>query len=115
MAARVAGSRGTLEIRGDDVVVCDAQGERTLEVPEDLHNPAPRPPDMEVIEDPTGMARGIDGQLEAAIQHLLQRLEEEPVMVPDRPDYEDRTAEGKKKATTKLWMAIRTISGPAAS
>lgn len=44
MCSRISGSRGTLFIQGDEVVIADAGGKRTLEVPEDLRLPAPVPP-----------------------------------------------------------------------
>jgi predicted dehydrogenase len=42
---RIAGTRGTLWLEGDDVYVADATGQRKLQVPSDLLNPAPLPPD----------------------------------------------------------------------
>lgn len=48
-------------------------------------------PDIEVVEDPTAMARGTDPQLEAAIQEVLRRLESAPAVRPPRPPYEDRS------------------------
>ncbi len=47
--ARVVGDRGTLWIAGDDVFVADAEGERKLDVPEDLVLPAPVPPPGELL------------------------------------------------------------------
>ncbi len=49
VASRIAGARGTLSIEGDAVKLFDASGERTLDVPEDLVNPAPSPPDRELL------------------------------------------------------------------
>jgi predicted dehydrogenase len=46
---RIAGTRGTLWIEGDDVFVADAQGPRKLEVPADLRHPAPLPPDRSLL------------------------------------------------------------------
>jgi tricorn protease len=49
-------------------------------------------PDIEVPEDPTQLARGVDPQLERAIQETLRLLEESPPVQAQRPGYEDRTA-----------------------
>jgi predicted dehydrogenase len=48
-ATRVAGTEGTLWVEGADVKVADKAGVRTLEVPDDLINPAPNPPDGELL------------------------------------------------------------------
>jgi tricorn protease len=48
-------------------------------------------PDIEVIEDPTAMAKGSDPQLERAVQEVLRMLEENPPAKPNRPAYENRT------------------------
>jgi tricorn protease len=48
-------------------------------------------PDIEVPEDPTQLARGVDPQLERAIQEVLRMLEENPPVTAERPPYEDRT------------------------
>ncbi len=47
-------------------------------------------PDIEVIDDPTQLARGVDPQLERAIQEVLRMLEESPPVVAKRPPYENR-------------------------
>ncbi len=49
-------------------------------------------PDIEVPEDPTQLARGVDPQLERAIQEVLRLLEQKPPVSAKRPPYEDRTA-----------------------
>ncbi len=49
-------------------------------------------PDIEVLEDPTQLARGVDPQLERAIQETLRLLEEGPPVRGRRPGYENRTA-----------------------
>jgi tricorn protease len=49
-------------------------------------------PDIEVLEDPTQLARGVDPQLERAIQETLRLLEENPPVRAKRPRYENRTA-----------------------
>jgi tricorn protease len=48
-------------------------------------------PDIEVVDDPTEMARGRDPQLERAIQETLRLLQERPFVPPRRPAYENRT------------------------
>jgi tricorn protease len=49
-------------------------------------------PDIPVVDDPSLLARGIDPQLETAIQEILRQLEENPFVKPERPPYEDRRA-----------------------
>ncbi len=49
-------------------------------------------PDIEVIDDPTQLAKGRDPQLERAIEEVLHMLEERPFALPKRPPYQDRTA-----------------------
>ncbi len=49
-------------------------------------------PDIEVIEDPTPLARGVDPQLERAIEETMRLLEENPPVRAQRPRYENRTA-----------------------
>ncbi len=41
---RIAGSKGTLWIEGDNVMVADCDGQRTLDIPDELRNDAPIPP-----------------------------------------------------------------------
>ena len=53
-------------------------------------------PDIEVLEDPAGLAVGVDIQLERAIDEVLRMLQETPVTEPPRPPYEDRTARNEK-------------------
>lgn len=48
-------------------------------------------PDILVEEDPSQLAKGIDPQLERAIEEVLRRVKEQPA-VPARPAYERRTA-----------------------
>ena len=47
-------------------------------------------PDIEVVDDPTQMARGVDPQLERAIEEVLKSLEKKPAIRPRRPTYEKR-------------------------
>ncbi len=47
-------------------------------------------PDIKVIEDPTQMAKGIDPQLEKAIDEVLRLLKENPPVSPEQPSYEIR-------------------------
>ncbi|MCD8483155.1 MAG: PDZ domain-containing protein [Verrucomicrobia bacterium] len=51
-------------------------------------------PDIEVLDDPGLMMEGGDPQLDAAIQHLLQELERNPVVHPERPAPPDRSGFG---------------------
>jgi predicted dehydrogenase len=62
MASRISGTKGTLSIQGNDVVVADREGTRTLEVPEDLKLPAPVPPPGELLHTTYDMlhSMGID-------------------------------------------------------
>ena len=61
-ATRVAGSRGTLWLEGEDVWLADASGSRRLEVPDDLRNPPPSPPDRDLLRTEYDMlhSMGID-------------------------------------------------------
>jgi tricorn protease len=47
-------------------------------------------PDIEVVDDPTELARGIDPQLERAIQEVLKMLEKTPPVRTPTPPYEKR-------------------------
>jgi tricorn protease len=48
-------------------------------------------PDIKVVEDPSAMARGVDVQLERAIQEVEKQLLEKPAAAgPGRPEYEKR-------------------------
>ena len=49
MLSRISGDRGTLSIEGESVVLSNASGSRTLDVPEELVNPAPSPPDRDLL------------------------------------------------------------------
>jgi tricorn protease len=46
-------------------------------------------PDIEVLEDPSQLARGVDPQLDRAIEEVLTALKETPPL-PSRPEYERR-------------------------
>lgn len=48
-------------------------------------------PDIEVQNMPGDVLQGRDAQLEAGIKYLLQRLEEEPMEIPPRPAYPDKS------------------------
>lgn len=48
-------------------------------------------PGIEVIDDPSIMARGIDPQLERAVEEVLRMLEKNPPKHPGKPAYEDRS------------------------
>ncbi len=48
-------------------------------------------PDIEVVEDPTQMAKGTDPQLERAVQETLRLLDTNPPVEPKRPSYQNRS------------------------
>ena len=47
-------------------------------------------PDIEVVDDPAQLAKGVDPQLERAIQEVQRMLKETPPVKPKRPAYEKR-------------------------
>jgi tricorn protease len=47
-------------------------------------------PDIEVIDDPSQLAKGIDPQLERAIQEVMKQLANKPVGLPQKPGPEVR-------------------------
>jgi tricorn protease len=47
-------------------------------------------PDIEVREDPTQLAKGVDNQLEKAIEVIMNTLKTKPYVKPDHPAYEKR-------------------------
>jgi len=47
-------------------------------------------PDIEVVDDPTELAKGTDPQLERAIKEVLKMLEKTPPVRTPRPPYEKR-------------------------
>lgn len=47
-------------------------------------------PDIQVVDDPAQLARGIDSQLEKGIEVVMQMLKDHPFVVPNRPVYEKR-------------------------
>jgi tricorn protease len=53
-------------------------------------------PDIEVKEDPALLAKGIDPQLQRAVDEVLQMIEKQGPAKPGRPTYEDRTVKKKK-------------------
>jgi tricorn protease len=53
-------------------------------------------PDIEVVDDPAAMYGGVDVQLDAAIQHMLDELKANPYKKPKRPPYPDRSGMGIK-------------------
>lgn len=54
-------------------------------------------PDIRVPEDPSQLARGVDPQLERAIQETMRLIEENPPTPPDRPQPERRTAGPRRR------------------
>jgi predicted dehydrogenase len=49
LSSRISGPAGTLTIAGDQVSVAGPDGVRELEIPDELRNPAPNPPDPELL------------------------------------------------------------------
>jgi len=47
-------------------------------------------PDIEVIDDPAQLAKGVDPQLERGIQEVMKLLDENPPVNPKHPPYEKR-------------------------
>ena len=47
-------------------------------------------PDIEVVEDPTNLANGVDTQLQKAIEWINNELEKNPVKYPMPEEYEKR-------------------------
>jgi tricorn protease len=58
-------------------------------------------PDIEVIDDPTELAKGRDPQLERAIEEVMRMLRDQPLAIPSRPPYEDRTAGAVRTSTNQ--------------
>lgn len=54
-------------------------------------------PDIEVVDDPNLLAKGIDPQIERAIEEVLSMLKAEPPRRVGKPAYQNRTAKAKKK------------------
>ena len=48
-------------------------------------------PDIEVENMPGDVVAGIDAQLETAIRHLMEQLEKEPMSMPERPPFPDKS------------------------
>lgn len=53
-------------------------------------------PDIEVVDDPAQLARGVDPQLDAAIKEMLLEIKQHPYVAPKRPAYPDRSKMGIK-------------------
>ncbi|MEM9935823.1 MAG: PDZ domain-containing protein [Bacteroidota bacterium] len=51
-------------------------------------------PDIEVLEDPTALAKGTDTQLERAIQQVMSSIQEKGPIHPEEPAREDRVPAG---------------------
>ncbi len=47
-------------------------------------------PDIEVLEDPAQLAKGVDVQLERAIKEVMNAIEKNPPVFPKQPAYEKR-------------------------
>ncbi len=48
-------------------------------------------PDIEVQNMPGDVVRGVDAQLDAAVENIMRRLREEPVELPEVPPYPDKS------------------------
>ncbi len=51
-------------------------------------------PDIEVVDDPTQLANGIDPQLEKGIETVMDMFKKNPFVAPKQPPYQDRSAAG---------------------
>jgi tricorn protease len=51
-------------------------------------------PDIEVIDDPTQLANGVDPQLKKGVETVMDLLEKNPPAIPKQPPYQDRSAAG---------------------
>ena len=49
-------------------------------------------PDIEVVDDPTQLANGVDPQLEKGIETVMDLLKKNPPVIPKQPPYQNRTA-----------------------
>jgi tricorn protease len=52
-------------------------------------------PDIEVKEDPTALAKGIDPQIQKAIEEVMKQIEKRGPIHPKVPPVEDRSRNGK--------------------
>jgi tricorn protease len=55
-------------------------------------------PDREIENDPTVYAKGIDSQLDAEIDYLLEKAKKEPVVLPQHPPFPVKPLRGEKPA-----------------
>ncbi len=54
-------------------------------------------PEIEVWDDPSQLARGVDPQLVRAVEEALKLVKEKPRVLYPRPKFEDRSAKGLKE------------------
>lgn len=54
-------------------------------------------PDIEVIDDPNQLAKGVDPQIERAIEEVMRLIRANPPVKVKKPAYQNRTARGIKK------------------
>lgn len=96
LTSRISGPAATLTILGDTVSVADAQGDRQLEVPRELQNPAPDPPDRDLLVTAYDMlhSMGIDlGPFTRLFEHMRDTILGEPTADDPRPGtFEDGVA-----------------------
>lgn len=87
--SRFVGSKGTLWLEGDTVSVADDAGQRTLEVPSDLVQPAPVPPPAELLSSSAYDAfhsMGTDlGPYTRLYQAFGARIQGQPIPEDPRP------------------------------
>jgi tricorn protease len=50
-------------------------------------------PDISVVDNPAELVKGIDPQLERAIDEVKKELEAHPAQAPHKPAYTNRTAQ----------------------
>ena len=55
-------------------------------------------PDIHIVDDPSQLARGVDPQLERAVEEVLRLLREQPATFVTRPEFEDRTVTDRRAA-----------------
>jgi len=115
---RIAGTRGTLWIEGDDVWVADAKGAHKLEVPADLRHPAPVPPDRSLLASHYDRlhSMGIDlGPFTRLFAVLRDRIRGVPVADdPPAATFADGVAcqvaldAMRRAARERVWVALGT-------
>lgn len=86
--SRISGPKGTLWIEGDQVSIADANGVKELDVPDDLRNPDPSPPDRDLLVTTYDMlhSMGTDmGPFTKLFTHMRDQIEGRPVAADPAP------------------------------